>query len=109
MTTIQVEIGGATYALPETVVRRYADGKLKPNHEQPPADVMKQGEYQRQRIMDLADECGAVDLLILQGELGISQNSITRHLEKLEKAGALERHKPEKRGTGNFTTWSRPA
>lgn len=90
-------------------------GKLRTIKETPPTynggpDVpscRKHGENQRERIMQLIDECHGITLPILASEMNLSTNCLRRHLDKLQAEGQVDRHEPEKRGTGHFLTWTR--
>lgn len=67
----------------------------------------KHGERQRERIMQLIDECHGITMPILASEMNLSPNCVRNHMEKLHAAGLVDRHEPEKRGTGYFVTWTR--
>lgn len=64
-------------------------------------------EHHQQRILELIDECGAVDLLILRGELDLCRKSIVESLNRLEASGDIQRHEPEHAGVGQLNTWTR--
>lgn len=67
----------------------------------------KRGERHRQRILELIDECGEVDMLVLIGELDLGRKGIVESLTRLESSGYIQRHEPERAGTGQFNTWTR--
>ena len=90
-------------------------GRLRLIKETPPTynggpdepSARKHGERQRQRIMQLIDECHGITLPILASEMNLSTNCLRRHLDKLQAEGQVDRHEPAQRGTGHFLTWTR--
>ena len=90
-------------------------GRLRIIKETPPTynggpdepSARKHGERQRERIMQLIDECHGITLPILASEMNLSPNCLRRHLDKLQAEGQVDRHEPEQRGTGFFLTWTR--
>ena len=90
-------------------------GRLRTIKETPPTynggpdepSARKHGERQRQRIMQLIDECHGITLPILASEMNLSTNCLRRHLDKLQAEGQVDRHEPAQRGTGHFLTWTR--
>lgn len=90
-------------------------GRLRIIKETPPTynggpdepSARKHGERQRQRIMQLIDECHGITLPILASEMNLSTNCLRRHLDKLQAEGQVDRHEPAQRGTGFFLTWTR--
>lgn len=64
-------------------------------------------ERHRRRILELIDECGEVDILVLSGELDLARKGIIECLQWMETCGEITRKEPETVGAGQFNTWAR--
>ena len=79
-------------------------GRLRIIKETPPTynggpdepSARKHGERQRQRIMQLIDECHGITLPILASEMNLSTNCLRRHLDKLHGGSGVVKAAPQR-------------